>query len=202
MKKDFEANGWSLPTLQANMRNQVNIAKVQVGDIGSYQMRSFIEKLPSGSSLIGEVPMLFKVWLNDWDQKKDEVLKHCINLMGQKSDKNIVVLWDNDSYFKNVANDIKRVVNDKKVVAYPSKQSKKDGITKVKQFVEENDNILVTKNQYFNGCESANVIFLIHGSGDGPRNSVLRGVQNIICVQLTYGSDPKIKGMKEDDRFL
>ena len=125
--------------------------------------------------------------------------------MSQKNEKNIAVLWDVDYKFEDVADDIKRVTKDKKVVAYPSKQSKEEGISNVKQFVEESDHILVTRNYYFNGCESANVIFLTYGE-EGIRNSILRGVQNIICIQLicvTFsGYEPKMNGMKEDNRFL
>merc|ERR1719367_1012552 len=135
-------------------------------------MQSSITKLKSGTSLIGEIPILLKVELRDWDEKRHKVLKHCIELMSQKSDKNIVVLWDEDIYFKDVADDIKRVIKDKKVVAYPSKESKEEGISNVKQFVEKSDHILVTRRQYFNGCECANVI-LLTGGREGVRNSVL-----------------------------
>ena len=94
------------------------------------------------------------------------------------------------------------MIKDKKVVAYPSKQSKEKRISNVKKFVEKSDHILVTRRQYFDGCESANVIFLTDGI-ESVRNSVLRGVQNIICVQLMdYGSEASINGMKEDNRFL
>ena len=71
----------------------------------------------------------------------------------------------------------------------------------MKQFVEKSDHILVTRRHYFDGCESANVIYLTNGT-EGMRNSVLRGVQNILCVQLTRGGDAKMNGMKEYNRFL
>ena len=202
MKEEMKGNGWILPTLEANMRNQVNIANVQIEKSDRYvgEMQASITKLKSGTSLIGEIPILFKV--NDWNKKKDKVLQHCIELMSQKSDKNIVVLWDDDIRFEDVADDIKRVIKDKKVIAYPSKQSKEEGISNVKQFVEKSDHILVTKQYYFDGCESANVILLIVDYGEGLRNHVLRGVQNIICVQLTLGGvDVRINGMKKDNRF-
>ena len=204
MKEEMKRSGWILPTLKANMRNQVNIANVQVEKSdGSYRMQSSIEKLASGSSLIGKIPIVYKVKYCDWNEKKDIVLKHCTDLMSQKNEKSIAVLWDWDYTFGDVADDIKRVIKDKKVVAYPSKRSKEEGISNVKQFVEESDHILVTRNQYFNGCESANVILLTLGGNKGIRNSVLRGVQNIICVKVTYvGLKATINGMKEDNRFL
>lgn len=37
----------------------------------------------------------------------------------------------------------------------------------------------------------------------GVRNSVLRGVENIFCVQLTDdGFGARMNGMKEDNRFF
>lgn len=200
MKEESRKNGWIIPTLQANMRNQVNIANIKVerGNIRT-EMQDSIEKLKSGSSLVGEVPLLFKVKDNDWDKKKGEVLKHCIELMNRKSDKNVVVLFD--WFMTDVTNDIKRVMKDKKVVAYPSKQDKEEGISNVKDFVEKDDHILVTEVQYFNGCEAPNIIFL-SCSRAGLRNCFLRGVQNVITIQLTDNQDAELKGMKVDDRFL
>ena len=202
MKEELEMKGWIIPKLQANMRNQVNIANIDVekGD-SYYEMQTSIEKLKSWSSLVGEVPLLFKVNMHDWKRKKGEVLKHCVEVMNQKNDKNVVVLWDYDYYFKDVADDIKRVAKDKKVVAYPSTKSKKDGISGVKDFVEKNDHILVTEDRYFNGCEGSNVIFLTYGM-PGVRNCVMRGVENVIIVELMGGGEAKLKGVKVDDRFL
>ena len=211
MKVEMKRNGWVLPTLSANMRNQVNIAKVhfEKGEMSGWEMQSSITKLASGSSLIGEIPMLFRVKLIDWEDKKDKMLKHCIDLLSQKSEKNLVVLWDHDNFFDSVEVDIKTVIEDKKIVSYPSKQSKKEGIRRkkkhakkiVKRFVEKSDHILVTKTKYLNGCECANAIVLTYGDG-GVRNSVLRGVQNMLCIQLTIGNEAKMNGMKEDSRFL
>ena len=198
---ELKSNGWILPILRANMRNQVNIAKIGVegGYIGKLQLS--IEQLPSGSSLIGEVPQLLRVDYYSWPFKRLAVLKHCIEWMAQKSEMNIVVLWDSDEYFKDVSEDVKRVVKNKKVVVYPPKKSKKEGISNIKDFVEKNDNMLVTESRYFNGCESPNVIYLTFDIV-GVRNNVLRGVQNILCIQLTIGGyETIITGMKQDNRY-
>ena len=212
MKDELKREEWIFPKLQANMRNQVNIANINVQQGILFKLRSAsitmqisIEKLKSGSSLTGDVPLFFKMRPGDWRKKKDEVLKHCFELMYQKSEKNVVVLWKpldfNDWKFKDVADDIKRVIKDKKVVSYPSKQTEEEGILNVKDFVEKSNHILVTESHYFNGCEAANIIFL-YGGYVGVRNCILRGVQNIICVRETYSDDVEIRGMKEDNRFL
>ena len=165
-------------------------------------MQSSIEKLKSGSTLLGELPLLFKLRYYVWETKKDDVLKHCLELINQKSKMNFVVLWDNYDC-KDVADDIKRLIKDKKIVSYPSKKCEQEGISNVKDFVEKNDHILVTKSHYFDGCEAANVIFLTI-SGLGIRNCILRGVQNVICVRLEIKDwlKAEIRGMKEDNRFL
>lgn len=203
MQEELQTNGWMFPALQANMRNQVNIAKVQVenGSLGSQKMKPFLELLQSGSSLIGEVPLLYQMKECDWDQKKDEVLQHCIGLMSQKSEKNVVVLWDSDYSIQNLGDYIKRVIKDKTIVTYPSKQSKEDGTSNIKQFVEKSDHILVTRNRYFNGCECPNVILVSYGN-EGIRNSVLRCVQNIICILIQDFDHATVFGMKEDRRFV
>ena len=80
MKDDLTKDGWIFPTFQANMRNQVNIANVEVEKGNSYytEMQSSIVKLKSGSSLVREIPTLFYVNKVNWKTKKDEILKHCI----------------------------------------------------------------------------------------------------------------------------
>ena len=133
--------------------------------------------------------------------KKYEVLRHCIELISQKNEKNIVVLWDclssNYSRFMEIEDDIKNVAKDKKVVAYPSKYVNV-GISNIKQFVEKANHILVTQNLFFNGCECANVVFLTDGFKD-IRNSILRGVQNILCIQVTnVGYEARINGVKKE----
>ena len=208
VKEHLKKDGWIFPTFQANMRNQINIANVEVEKGNSYytEMQSSIVKLKSGSSLVGEIPTLFNVNKVNWKTKKDEILKHCIQMMSAKNDKNIVVLWDSPQFFKDVADDVERVVDDKNVVSYPSSQGQELNISNFKGFVEKSDQILVTRDHYFNGCEASNVI-LFTSSTKGVRNCLLRGVQNVICVQLTlnrpeYPDNPKIKGMKIDNRFL
>ena len=67
MIENLTKMGWILPKLQANMRNQVNIANIEIekGHFWTAPMESAIEKLKSGSSLIGEVPILTKISMKD-----------------------------------------------------------------------------------------------------------------------------------------
>ena len=44
------------------------------------------------SSVVGEVPILYKVQYKDWDKKKEDVLKHIIHRMEKKNNKNTIAL--------------------------------------------------------------------------------------------------------------
>ena len=118
--------------------------------------------------------------------------------MEKKGNKNVVVLFDDDYAFKDVGKDLKRLIKDKTIVEYPSNQDKHKGISDIKDFIEKDNHILVTESRYFNGCEASNIIFLTYGYGEGVRNSLLRGVKNIICVNV---GAVRFEGMKEDNRF-
>jgi len=123
-------------------------------------------------------------------------MTHCIQEMNKKDKKNIVIL--HDSYFKDVGKDLKRLIKDKTVIEYPSNEGKKKDIQNVKDFIEKDDHILVTRNDYFNGCEASNIVYLNYYAS-GIRNSLMRGVKNLILVDVDSGA--KISGMKEDNRF-
>ena len=117
--------------------------------------------------------------------------------MNKKDKKNIVVLYDSYFTFQDVGKDLKRLIKDKTVIEYPSNEGKQKDIANIKDFIEQDDHILVTHRKYFNGCEASKVIFL-NSDSDGVRNSLMRGVKNVICIQVGIAT---ISGMKEDLRF-
>ena len=198
MKKSLVKNGCFLPKLESNMRNSINISKIKVEGISPWKMRSSIRRLKSHTSVIGEIPILINVKEeNDWKTEKDDILKYCMEEMKRKDKKNVLVIYDY-SGFKDVADDLTRIITDKTVVEYPSTHGKQKGFANVKSFVEKENHVLVTQNRYFNGCEASNVIFL-NGYYEGVRNSLMRGVHNVICVKV--GGQMIIRGMKEDNRF-
>ena len=202
MKNDLEMNGWIFPTLEANMRNQINISSIIVEQDGfGYKMQSSIDKLNSRTSILGEVPLLISIGsVQDWIINKDKILKHCIEEIYKRDKRNVVILYDEHrSYFNDVGSVVKRIRNDKTIVEYPSLQGQIKDILDVKRFIEMDNHILVTSKRYFNGCEASNVI-LLHGSTSGVRNCLLRAVQNVICVQV--GRNVKINGMKEENKFF
>ena len=204
-KNELSKEGWILPKLEFNMRNQVNISNINVKEgflSGILKMQSSIDILPSSSTVIGAVPLLFKVHKSDWDKKKESLLKKCIQIMEKKNDKNIIILQDRCSKFKDIENTLKIAVQNKTVLSYPSAcKNEQQSIDNVISFSERTNHILITQGKYFNGCEASNVIFLNY-QDYGVRNCLFRSVENVICVQLMDDNrDAEIKGMKEDTTF-
>ena len=204
MKEDIRKNGWILPSLKSNMRNQINISNINVENFdGSIKMQSSISKLKSGTNVVGEIPILIKVKdETDWKENKEAILRYCIEEINRRDEKNTVVLFDSD-YFKDVGNELKTIIKDKTIVSYPLEKQRGQNQPSIKDFIEKDNHILVTRKQYFNGCEASNIIFL-NICSDGIRNCLLRGVKNAICIKLLLTSTStgsRIRGMKEHDQF-
>ena len=128
------------------MRNQVNVANIEVekGDSG-VDMQSSINKLPSASSVVGDVPSLFNIKVGDWNKKKEDILRHCIKMIQKKSDKNIVILYDDYFESKDIEKTLKSAVKNKTILTYPSSsQTKQQNIQNVIDFSQQNNHILVT----------------------------------------------------------
>ena len=170
-------------------------------------MQSSITQLKSGTNIVDELPILLKVKdKSNWNKKKDQILKRCIQEIDKKDKKNVVVLHDDDDDFKDVGKDLKRLIPDKTVLEYPSSQNlflrqlngnRKD-ISNIKDFIEKDNQILCARRDYFNGCEASNIVFL-NSNFHGHRNGIMRGVENVILVQVADSA--VISGMKKDKRF-
>jgi hypothetical protein len=198
-KEELARNGCILPTLEANMRNQVNIANIKIVEGGENAMQSSINKLTPASSVVGEMPVIFNSKYGDWDNKKESILKHVINIMETKNTKNIAILHDETFKSEDIENTLKDKIEGKTIVTYPSScKNKIQNIENVKKFCEQNNHILVTKNKYFDGCEASNVIF-INFFEAGVRHTLMRAVQNVIYIYV--GGGVKITGMKENNTF-
>merc|ERR1712133_108081 len=156
-------------------------------------MQSSIQVLKSGTNIVGELPIHLKVKYDSEGMKnKDNILTYCVQEMNKKYNKNVVILHNEDSFFKDVGKDLKRLIKDKTVIEYPSNEGKKKDIQNIKDFIEKDDHILVTRNDYFNGCEASSIVYLNY-YGDGIRNSLMRGVKNLILVDIDGRA--KISGM-------
>ena len=148
MKEDLASNGWILPQLESNMRNQINISNIMFKkDWGDYKMQSSITKLKGGTNIIGELPILLSVRSEkDWNGNKEQILTFCIEEMKKRDTMNIVVLYDG-YLFNDVGKDLRKLIVDKKVIEYPvihpnSKvRGKQIGISMVKNFIKRSMSI-------------------------------------------------------------
>ena len=90
------------------------------------------------------------------------------------------------------------MIKDKILIKYPSNEGKQKDIQNIKDFIEKDDHILYTKTDYFDRCEASNIVF-IEFLGREIRNSLMRGVKNLILVSVYIFAETS--GMKEDKRF-
>ena len=107
MKKDLAEAGWVLPQLELNMRNPINISNIVINTfVPIDKVQNSINRLRSGTNVVGEVPIFIDAHeYGFWMTKKDEILSFCIEEISKKDKKNIVVLCDNDMYFKDARRD-------------------------------------------------------------------------------------------------
>ena len=213
LKQNLSSNGWLLPNLSANMRNQKNIYNISVkGSSRSktgtcHQLRkehgnTALSRLRIGSTVVGELPFLVKIKRHHWREKETEILNHCVELIDQKTERNIIILHDASFPSLDIENSLKEVLRNTIVLSYPCPGSNEQGIRNFQDFCEKKNHLLVTQVKYFNGCEAPNVIYLTDG-GFGIRNAMLRAVERLVCVLRLLPNETfiSIKGVKEDNSF-
>ena len=205
-KNHLTEQGMVLPVLSTNMRNQKNIVSVTVqGGYVDYKVKDFIKKLECGSTVVGEIPSLVKIKRHDWATKKCEVLKHVIDSMKKKNNKNIVVLHGAQLKSEDLKSDLINITN-KTIVVYPTPKNKQQGIANIQTFIQNDNCILVTRSRYFNGSESSNVIYIEKADGvTSTRSSLMRAVEHLTIIQIINNAtinDYTYTGMKEECKFL
>ncbi len=121
-------------------------------------------------------------------------MKHSIQLIKKRNNKNIVLLHTSDWESKDIQSILEEVMENQTILTYPSDEGKEKGKQNIKDFCEKPNHILVTLYRYFNGCEAANVIFANYSSFQGVRNQMMRGVENFILIDVI--GTIKVEGMK------
>ena len=205
LKQLLTTQGWLLPNLNANMRNQKNIYNLVVKGTSRSKTdtcNTVLPRLRIGSTVVGELPTLIKVRRWHWDEKKKEVLKYCVELVDQHTERNIIILHDLNFLSHEIENDLQEVQNSKTVLSYPCVGNKEQGRKHFQDFCEMIGHLLITQEKYFNGCEAPNVIYLTEG-GFGARNPMLRAVERLVCVLRLLPNEDfiSIHGVKEDNTF-
>ena len=161
---------------------------------------------------VGEVPIVVRITEIDWRKKKNEVLRYCINLLDDKQDSNIVILHDNNlPSSKDVVAVLTTITNRNIILGSDSAKMFSD----VKWLNgEKNDQIIVTTEKDFVGCEASSAIYLTFND-DGFINALMKRIPNLICIQVLQGLNTlgniynltrfaeiaEIKGIKEDNTF-
>lgn len=203
IKHDLTGLGWVFPGLASNMRNQKNISSITVQDPPGelYVMQHSIKKLES--TVVGEVSTLVKVKADIWKIKQSEVLKHVVDMMNEKNDKNIVLLHDLKLDTKQLESSLMKIT-DKTIVTFPPPTRTLKTYSYLKTFIENGNHILVTKDKHFSGCEASNVIYITEsGSVYNTRSSFMRAVENLIIIEIKHRSrEILFTGLKEDNTFL
>ena len=192
VKKSLASHGWLLPTLNVNMRNQRNIARVKVESdkANFYQMQYLLPLLNDNTLLVGEVPVEVKLEKRFWENQKHRVFKYVIDQMNEKNDKNILFLLSQDAKIEDVAGILKTISNST-VLMYPIVKDKKLGEANVKAFIEDSNIILVTHDELFNGCETSKVVYIKMGDLNILRDiksSIRRAIEHLIIVNVTDNS--------------
>ena len=209
-KEELGKDGFKLPKMAYNMRNSKNInttsGRLTFDVYSAHSMQEIVEKLPSGnSSVLGEIPILYELKdEKDWHQKKNDILKHIVGEIQKNCNKkNIVLLHDKWFTSKDIQVALKHVPN-YTIKKYPSNKGKEKGNANIKEFCEKANHILVTKSKYFNGCEASNLIYTINSlDGDGiARNTLMRGVQNVVIIDVCACTSGVDMNMKIDKTFL
>ena len=184
LKKTLLSEGWLLPNLNANMRNQKNIYNISVKGTSRSKTdacNTALERLKIGSTVVGELPTLLKIkrW-PDWDERKREILNYSINLIDQQSDRNIIMLHDLNFSTRDIEYALKEVQTSKTILSYPCNGNKDQDRRSFQDFCEKKNHLLITKDKYFNGCEAPNVIYVTEG-GFGVRNP-LKELTNVLLL--------------------
>ena len=179
---------------------------------------------------VGESPILVRIKENDWAKDKSEVLRHCISLLDNTEDSNIILLHEKLNYLPDmetktllpdIESELKKITNKSIVTHNPlpmysdnSKYNFQEKTSAVQRFGEKSNQILVACADEFKGCEASNVIHVRYGE-DNFIDSWMRRVPNLVCIQVLQGLETlgniynltrfadraNMNGIKEDNTF-
>ena len=179
---------------------------------------------------VGESPILVRIKESDWAKDKSEVLRHCISLLDNTEDSNIILLHEKLNYLPDmetktllpdIESELKKITNKSIVTHNPlpmysdnSKYNLQEKTSAVQRFGEKNNQILVACAEEFKGSEASNVIHVRYGE-DNFIDSWMRRVPNLVCIQVLQGLETlgniynltrfadraNMNGIKEDNTF-
>ena len=209
LKEELKQRNFVLPTFSANMRNSQPISSISLNREGcSYKMNDEIEKLTS--TVTGEKPSLILIDKRDVGQELGNVIKNVIDKQyNSKDTKNLVVLYQGDSFKCNEIEKLLKKITTKKVNVFdPENLDDQSCENNLIHFLSNEEQILVVEETLFTGCESPNIVCLISDDSygdDSVRCALLRAVSHLTVI-LAINSDYEIyfnlDGLKLNSNYL
>ena len=198
-----EEEGFHLAQLGSNMRNTQEISQLKVDNEDStWAMREGINKL--SSTLSGKIPLLILLNNDDWRKPlAQEALKYAYKAMDDTNG-NIVILHTDYLKTDDIHNMLNQLGIPQQIIPYPCSPSNQSQSTdKLKEFLNEQDKILICHQDLFVGCEASNIIYFVKDAtlGESVRCSFLRASQNLIIL-CDYKSGLTFKGFNVENKFL
>ena len=160
---------------------------------------------------VENLPILVRIKEREWTNKKQEVLKYCINLLDLKLDSHIVILYDdNFSSLSDVESTLKTITNRDVIHGEDFKKVSSDDIS----LEQKKDQAIIVSDKNFVGCEARNVIYLSNDV-NCLMNSLTKRIPNLVCIHVLQGlntlgniynltrfeDNGNFKGIKEDNTF-
>ena len=200
-----------LGMLSSNLRNSKEISTLNVKAAfvesffgGTHDMKKEVKSEPA--TMVGPIPTLIP--LSGWEFKKviGQVLDYVVKEFDSKFNQPSIVFL-HDDYFttKEIRialqkrNKLSRKITKKKILTYPSSEDQDTSTENLMDFLQNDDNILITHEKYFRGCESSNIVYFSM-SDENVRSSIARAVENLYVIQKLvdpfkrFGTDYKFEG--------
>ena len=214
--EDLKSKSFVVPSFTANMRNSSQISNIKFDTKGSvYKMNNEIEKLTS--SVTGSTPILQHVNKEDIQQELTNLLNITFNRWDKNDENNTnaVVLFTKDSKIFDY-NGIKKAFSKTKTTKQvnlfdPTNLSQIDRENNLRNFLNNNNQILVARQDLFTGCEASHIICLVDenrtsASGNNfMRCSLLRAVANLAVISAVDNYSvfsTNFDGFEFDEKYL
>ena len=195
-----------LGMLSSNLRNSKEISTTNVKATfvesffgGAHDMKKEVKAKPA--TMVGSIPTLIP--LLGWEFKKviGQVLNHVITEFDTKFNQPSIVFLHDDYFTTKEIRIALQKVTKKQIFTYPSSKDQKTSTENLMDFLRNDDNILITHEKYFRGCESSNIVYFSM-SDENVRSTIARAVENLYVIQKLidpfkrFGTDYKFEGFK------
>ena len=190
LKQNLAKQGVHLGHFSLNMRNSKEIVQTNAKETSSFfeyggpqknEVDNSIKAIPS--TLVGSIPTLIPINQDLLSTKLKQAIKHILEDLAQKTNNgSVIILHDDFSISEEILLEVKKVT-ERDIIAYPCSEDQATSVEQLRHFLRNNDNILITHEKYFRGCEASNIIF-ISKSDEHVRSTITRCIDNLYVVQV------------------